>query len=234
MTFVQNHDFVDSLLKSRLTPLASPVREQRFITAYAGDFLFNHYQRMQNTKENIRQKALSKRRALGHDKNMHASTLITRAIINSNYYKKAKTIGCYLSMKDEVNTALIIKEIEKTNKLLFLPKIQADGTINFIQINKDSNYSTNRYGIKEPADDKDQDIEKIDLIIMPLVAFDSIGNRIGMGGGYYDKKFQYLLQNNNKPSLIGIAFDCQYYKKIQSDIWDVSLDHVFTESGCIF
>lgn len=189
---------------------------------------------MQNAKEKIRRKALSKRRALNHDGNMCASKKITHAIINSNYYKKAKTIGCYLSMKDEVNTELMIREIKKNNKSLFLPKIQLDATINFIQINKDSRYSTNQYGIKEPKDNEDQDIEKIDLIIVPLVAFDSTGKRIGMGGGYYDKKFQSLRQNNKKPILIGIAFDCQHFKAIQSDSWDIDLDHVFTESGCIF
>ena len=131
---------------------------------------------MQNAKEKIRRKALSKRRALNHEENMRASKKITHAIINSNYYKKANTIGCYLSMKDEVNTELMIREIKKNNKSLFLPKIQLDTTINFIQINKDSRYSTNQYGIKEPKDNEDQDIEQIDLIIVPLVAFDSTGN----------------------------------------------------------
>jgi 5-formyltetrahydrofolate cyclo-ligase len=189
---------------------------------------------MQNAKEKIRQIALTRRRSLINDEKINASKAITNAIIKSNYFIEAESIGCYLSMNEEVNTKFLIEVIQKSGKSLFLPKIQPDATINFIQANKDTKYSSNQYGIKEPLDNKGYDIKKIDLIIVPLVAFDSKGNRIGMGGGYYDKKFQYLNHNDIKPILIGIAFDCQQFKKIQSDKWDVSLRCVFTESGCIF
>jgi len=189
---------------------------------------------MQNTKEKIRQLALTRRRSLFNDEKINASKAITSAIIKSNYFKESNNIGCYLSMNEEVNTKFLIEAIQKSGKSLFLPKIQPGATINFIQTNKDTKYSSNQYGIKEPLSNEDYDIKKIDLIIVPLVAFDSKGNRIGMGGGYYDKKFQYLTQNDKKPLLIGIAFDCQQFKKIQSDKWDVSLKHIFIESGCIF
>ena len=63
----------------------------------------------------------------------------------------------------------------------------------------------------------------MDLVIVPLVAFDHNGNRIGMGGGYYDREFNYLKKEDSpsKPVLIGFAFDCQRFKKIEQDSWDV-------------
>ena len=65
------------------------------------------------------------------------------------------------------------------------------------------------------------------------MAFDSDRNRIGMGGGYYDRKFHYLNKSDKKSTFLGIAFNCQFYEKIQSDSWDVSLTNIITETGFI-
>ena len=189
---------------------------------------------MKNPKQKIRQLALARRRSLNRNERIDASRAISDKVIASSYFVEAKSIGCYLSINEEVNTEFLIKVIMDSDKSLFLPKVQADATINFIHTNKNTKYSKNQFGIKEPMGNKDHATKDIDLILVPLVAFDIEGNRIGMGGGYYDKKFQDLGHDDKKPILIGIAFNCQQFKKIQSDKWDVSLRHVFTESGCIF
>ena len=77
------------------------------------------------------------------------------------------------------------------------------------------------------------DIRRLDLVLMPLVGFDSTGSRLGMGGGFYDRSFAFLRRRQKwrKPNLIGAAFDCQKVEQIDGQSWDVPLSGVMTESG---
>jgi len=190
---------------------------------------------MHYSKKQIREISRSRRNELSKDKKRKASIIISDAVINSNYFNEAKNIGCYMSSDSEVETWLINSEIWKRGKNLFLPKIRSGKKMSFIKTTPNDKFLNNEYGIKEPISNIIIDSNFLDLVIVPLVAFDHNGNRIGMGGGYYDREFYYLKQRNNplKPFLIGIAFDCQKFKRIEKDSWDVNLSNVFTESGCI-
>ena len=141
-----------------------------------------------------------------------------------------------MSSYGEVDTWPIVNEIWKRGKNLFLPKIRTNSKMDFTKTTSNEKFLNNQYGIKEPISNNFTDSKFLDLVIVPLVAFDNKGNRIGMGGGYYDREFYYLKKEKkpSKPLLIGIAFDCQKLEKIEQDRWDVSLSNIFTESGCIF
>jgi len=93
----------------------------------------------------------------------------------------------------------------------------------------------NCYGIPEPRSCASQRIalQALDMVLMPLVAFDLQGNRIGMGGGFYDRSFAYLRQRQywRQPRLIGVGFQLQLQPRLHPQQWDVPLDGAVTENG---
>ena len=184
-------------------------------------------------KNKIRKYVLQKRNAMSCDEKTAASKLVTCLVIQSQYFIEANKIGCYVSTNNEVETKYLNKAILESKKLLYLPKIKSNNQMDFVACDKKTIYLKNKYGILESIDNNIVNVKSIDLIIVPLVAFDSNRNRIGMGGGYYDRKFHYLKKSDKKSTFLGIAFNCQFYEKIQSDSWDVSLTNIITETGFI-
>ena len=93
----------------------------------------------------------------------------------------------------------------------------------------------NRFGIPEPVVPLREtlDLKSLDLVLMPLVAFDGQGNRLGMGGGFYDRSFAFLRRRRHwlKPRLVGLAFDFQRAASLPHADWDVPMQGVITESG---
>ena len=83
----------------------------------------------------------------------------------------------------------------------------------------------------EPTGGKPGAASDLDVCIVPTVAFDDAGHRIGMGGGYYDRCFEHLVHRTHwsQPKLVGFAFECQRFEHIDPSPWDVPLDYVFTE-----
>ena len=77
------------------------------------------------------------------------------------------------------------------------------------------------------------DVDELDVVVTPLVAFDNQRNRIGMGGGYFDRTFTYLRNRQYwlRPKLIGVAFECQRVATIAPNPWDIPIFRVFTESN---
>ena len=93
--------------------------------------------------------------------------------------------------------------------------------------------TNNRFGIAEVNLPVSQAIavSKLDVVLLPLVAFDLKGNRLGMGGGFYDATFSHLRANKNRPTFIGLAYELQKLESLPSDSWDLPLDGVCTESN---
>ncbi|MEC9415825.1 MAG: 5-formyltetrahydrofolate cyclo-ligase, partial [Pseudomonadota bacterium] len=184
---------------------------------------------MRYSKKQAREISKSRRNKLSGYKKKKASIAISKAIINLDDFNYASNVGCYMSSYGEVDTWPIVNEIWKRGKNLFLPKIRTNSKMDFTKTTSNEKFLNNQYGIKEPISNNFTDSKFLDLVIVPLVAFDNEGNRIGMGGGYYDREFYYLKKEKkpSKPLLIGIAFDCQKLEKIQQDSWDVSLSNVF-------
>lgn len=93
----------------------------------------------------------------------------------------------------------------------------------------------NHFGIPEPRarPGSRARLLSLDLVLMPLVAFDGSGARLGMGGGFYDRTFSYLRHRNHwrRPRLIGVAFEFQRVESVPVQTWDVHLDGIMTEQG---
>lgn len=134
----------------------------------------------------------------------------------------------YHASRGEVSLDLLWQSAPLQGKFCYFPAITQEKTLLFLPATPKTPFENNRYGIAEPAVSKDQAraIEELDLIIMPLVAFDDKGTRLGMGAGYYDK----TLANHKKALLIGVAYEFQHTLYIEPQPWDVKLDAVVTQN----
>ena len=142
---------------------------------------------------------------------------------------KNKIIGGYYSYNFELNTLHILKILEKKNYLITLPKIDKNNKMNFYKWSFKDPLTVNIYGIPEPVSK-----EKInpEVILVPLVAFDSELNRLGYGGGFYDR-FISSEKYNKKIIKIGLAFTFQKVDKIPISKYDKKLDFIITEKNLI-
>ncbi len=135
-------------------------------------------------------------------------------------------------MHDEVDPTAIIERAWCANKRVFAPVTDTHGTMNFRELTPDTEITRNSFGLWEPVLGSLVTPRSLDVVVTPLVAFDDDNNRIGMGGGYFDRCFRFLRNRRKwlKPKLIGLAFDCQKVTGIVPDSWDVQLHKIFTET----
>lgn len=160
-------------------------------------------------------------------------------LLQSEYIQNAKQIALFLSQDGELDTQPVIEELwQLKDKTLFLPalKTQPDWYMGFSPYAENTPLHNNQFNIPEPDVTLAQHItgQELELVIMPLVGFDKEGNRLGMGGGYYDRTFEFKLNSpHSKPLLIGWAHSCQQVEKLNSESWDVPLNGIITENGII-
>lgn len=184
------------------------------------------------TTKNLRIDALEARRSMTSSARSRASRRIVDGFLNSRYFYASETIGCYVSMWDEVDTGAIIERAWRAKKRIFLPLTGAHGRMHFRETLPESVLAKNDFGLWEPVSGQRIDVRKLDVVVTPLVAFDDHMNRIGMGGGYFDRTFAFLAGRNRwlHPKLIGIAFECQRVQKIAPKPWDIRVFRIFTET----
>ena len=132
---------------------------------------------------------------------------------------------------DEVNTWEIIARAWAMKKRVFAPVIEKNAQMQFREIGADSELKRNRYGLFEPDDGHIVSARMLDIVLTPVVAFDEQNNRVGMGGGYFDRTFAFLRHRNDwlHPKIIGLAFACQKVEKIPPNPWDIRLFRAITD-----
>lgn len=187
---------------------------------------------MSDTRQGtIRKQGLLARRALSAKQRRLKSIQISKRFLRSHYFLRAKLIGIYLSIDDEVDTFRIIQRSWRAKKKIFTPVVTGFGAMQFRELHANTTLRPNRFNILEPVDGEFMTPRMLDVVIAPLAAFDLRGNRIGMGGGYYDRCFSF--QKNRylwrKPKLIGLGFKCQQASQIVKNPWDISLCEVLTD-----
>jgi len=184
------------------------------------------------TKDLIRQNYRKLRRSISSAEKTISSYAITKIIINNNnnlnFYQKK--IAVYLASDGELDLRLLIEALWKNQGNVFLPVINATTqALEFSPYFPETLIKINQYGIHEPESDFFVSPEGLDVVFMPLVAFDKTGARLGMGKGYYDKSFAFCAESQIKPILIGVAYSCQCCDKLPIDHWDIPLDGILTE-----
>jgi len=147
----------------------------------------------------------------------------------ANFHHGQK-VAIYLPNDGEIDPKYLLKSLNLLKISVYLP-ILSGKKLQFAKIGK--NFRKNQYGILEPISSQILAAKQMNIIFMPLVGFDRNKNRIGMGGGYYDrtlafKKRQKVFKN---PKLYGLAFDCQQVDQLDTQDWDIALDAIITPSA---
>lgn len=147
-----------------------------------------------------------------------SASVIQKLKLNT-HFQTAQTICIYNSLPDEVDTHALIEEL-KLQKRILLPSIQ-DGDIVLHEYASSDALAEGHYGIQESQGRAFTDFDSIDLVVVPGMAFDAHGNRLGRGKGYYDRLLPKVRAHK-----IGLCFDFQYVERIPHDIHDVKMDEV--------
>lgn len=185
------------------------------------------------TRQQSRRHALNQRRQLSTFQQKTAETALCRRIRRLPVYQQAQTISIYLSMASEIGTTAVLKMAERDGKHCYVPVLHPwqQHKMAFVRYRSGDKLQRNRWGIAEPALNIHARISarQLDLVMMPLVAFDMAGRRLGMGQGFYDRAFAFRRHTQGKPFLLGLAHECQQaLHPLMSQSWDVGMDAVAT------
>ncbi|HHJ36373.1 MAG TPA: 5-formyltetrahydrofolate cyclo-ligase [Gammaproteobacteria bacterium] len=192
-----------------------------------------------NKKSNadIRQSRRNERQSLaGHVQRRH-SQLLCRNTVTQKAYRNARHIALYIASDGEIDPSALIEHARFMGKKLYLPVLAPlNDSLYFAPFESNSQLILNRYNIPEPRCHPSswKTARQLDLLLVPLVAFDAHGNRIGMGGGFYDRSLAYLRNRMlwKKPTLIGLAHELQKVEQLNMQSWDIPLDCIITEERC--
>ncbi len=145
-----------------------------------------------------------------------------------------KSIAGYQAMSGEIPLDAIFNYCHERNITTLLP-IMREQSLLFAPFNPDTQFVTKRYGIQEPqiAESEWLTPDALELVFVPLVAFDDTCNRIGMGGGFYDRSFEFRKVCGAPPQLVGVAHSLQHVENAHAQSWDVPLDAVATDQYVI-
>ena len=147
-------------------------------------------------------------------------------------FRNAKHIAIFLPNDGEIETTDTINFLLSQGYIVYLPKLAGE-KLKFVRMGKF--FRKNRFGIEEPIFSPLLGPHRMNVILMPLVGFDKHKNRLGMGGGFYDKtlSFHNKLKKFRVPKLFGLAFDSQEVDRLNSQPWDVKVDGIVTPSRFI-
>lgn len=181
-------------------------------------------------KSDLRKKYRECRREQSTDQKYHAENQIIRFFLSHIDYKN-KNIALYFAKKEELNVSLLVKHLWKENINVFLPVMNSEEmTLHFAAYRENTVMKENVYGIDEPECVSILSPKELDIVLLPMLAFNRQGQRLGMGKGYYDRTFAFRQNNRIKPLLIGIAYANQESEELIADEWDIPVDVIITEN----
>ena len=184
------------------------------------------------SKSEIRKNILYKRNSLSEYEIINNSKIISDKFMSTKEYKNSKSIGAYYPTGSEVKTLDIIKHSIDRKKEVGLPRVIDSTKIEFFKIIEDSfekiKFTKGKYGIFENSTSTNN-MEKMDLLIIPGIAFDLQGNRLGYGKGYYDR----FLSLRKVKCIIALAYETQIVNEIPNNEHDIPVDLIITEKRII-
>ena len=191
---------------------------------------------MTGNKPILRKRLRAARRALNDDQRRQAAAGLLNRLLELAAFREAKHIAMYLTNDGEIDPCDVMQWAWEQGKRCYLPiVIQTNlNSLLFAPVTRSTQYVENRYGISEPVVEEHELIggSELDLVLLPLVGFDNQGNRIGMGGGFYDTTFEFVREQAvSKPTMIGIAHELQRVDAIDAERWDIPLSTIVTDKG---
>ncbi len=171
--------------------------------------------KVQIAKAELRREILKIRRAMNPAERQEQSAEIARKFLASPEYQAAQSIGFYASKLDEVATDSLIEQALATGKVVVLPRVANEKLIWHV-IESLTDLKEGCYGVREPGESLLViETGELDLIVVPGVAFDRAGDRLGYGKGYYDSTLK-----DYKGKTVGLAFACQMVKQVPTNNFD--------------
>ncbi|MCL4116739.1 UNVERIFIED_CONTAM: hypothetical protein GTU68_035416 [Idotea baltica] len=187
------------------------------------------------SRATLRKQLRQKRRSLSASQQQRAARNLYHQLVQQPCFYRAKHIALYLANDGEISPEYLINSARKQRKLIYLPVLERwpKQQMSFQRIEANTPLIPNKFGILEPKKDlkKQRKPWALDLILLPLVGFDYQGNRLGMGGGFYDRCLAYQYRRNhwNKPILLGLAHHNQQVDHLPVQSWDIPLDAIATD-----
>ncbi len=183
----------------------------------------------------IRQSKRAQRCSLSDAIQQQHATALCQNVNQEKIYRNSKNVAFYLANDGEIDPSQMIEHAWFLGKNVFLPVLSpVKNSLYFAPYQPDSRFRLNRFGIAEPVCTPTQwkSAGQLNLLFLPLVAFDESGNRVGMGGGFYDRTLAYLQHRRHwrKPVLIGLAHEIQKVAQLETQSWDIPLDFIITET----
>jgi len=194
-------------------------------------------------ESDLRTRIIKQRMSLNKSEQHTLSKKIAAHIESLPLFQQSQHIAFYIAVNGEANSHPLLELAWAHNKNCYLPTLDTTtfNTLHFLPYASDTILQPNRYDIPEPIINEATTFfptEQLDLILTPLVAFDPNGNRLGMGGGYYDRTFAFLktpkeqtssTPQTQKPTLLGLAYEFQKVDHLPPEDWDVPLTITATD-----
>lgn len=177
-------------------------------------------------KKEIRRLVRTEKEKLTTDEILHYSKAVSEIFLNSKHYKNATVLYPYLAYNQEILTTFIIEQAWKDRKTVCVPKVLADGIMEFYEIKSFDEVSPGTCGIPEPAGSAPPANFPEVLILMPGIAFDRTGNRIGYGGGFYDRYIARYEAAGTHFTKISLAYPFQIFPEIPTEKFDKKIDEI--------
>ncbi len=179
----------------------------------------------------IRRIASARRKALQGTEREAANAALTRRLAQFLQTQRPLALGSYRAYGSEADPAPAVAETTLSAEL-FLPKVvSSDTPLRFAAINANTQFQRSELGIDEPVGAATVSAASLELLLIPMLAFDRLGTRLGHGGGYYDRSLSECAKN--QPLRVGVAFACQQWPQLPRRSWDQPLHFVVTEKEVI-
>lgn len=176
-------------------------------------------------KEDIRLSIKTRKALLNDDERRSAAAQVFTLLEKTAAFMMSDAILMYHSLPDELSTLSFIDKWQ-SHKRFYLPRVNG-ANLEILPYNR-TKLHLGAFNIEEPIGDETTDMSEIEMVVVPAVAYDRRGNRVGRGKGYYDR-----LLKDTKAIKIGVAYDFQIVDDIDTDPFDVAVDYVITERGII-
>ena len=199
------------------------------MTAQAGSISSSN---LKAQRRQLRQRIRAARREMSPAARADADRAITRRVLAMPEFRSAKRIALFLAFDGEPSMKRVTAAAAACGKRVYAP-VLTGGEMHFAELELEAALAINFFGIEEPHLGRSIDARALDLVLTPLVAFDDRGVRVGVGRGYYDRCFRFLLNRRHwrHPKLMGVAYELQRVPLLPREPWDVLLAGAITEAG---
>lgn len=190
---------------------------------------------MSDDLRDLRRRLRALRRDVAPAERRRAASAVVHRLMEWPIFTAASRIAAYWACDGELEPRPLLERVWAAGRCLYLP-VLSDASLRFAPYHPDTPLRRNRFNIPEPDMPSTECLEpaELDLVISPLVAFDASGNRLGMGGGFYDRSFAFLRDphyRGRRPCLLGLGYEFQKVAELPRQPWDVPLGAAVTEAA---